>query len=76
MDTSFLWFLFFALITAASLAGIIVSVKKLLDIKKGAPGSRAPWILLIILCGLYLLLLAAAIVFIFVLIASIAVNGM
>ena len=76
MDTSFLWFLFFALITAASLAGIIVSGKKLLDIKKGAPGSRAPWILLIILCGLYLLLLAAAIVFIFIIAASIAVNGM
>ena len=56
--------------------GIFISIRKLHLIKKGAEGDRTPWILLIVVCSLYLLFFIAGVVFIFILMASIAVNGM
>ncbi|MBO4533479.1 MAG: hypothetical protein J5726_07260 [Treponema sp.] len=64
------------ILAVASLCGIIVSAKKLHDIKKGAAGNRAPWILLLVVCSLYIGLFIAGIIFIFILMASIVINGM
>ena len=63
-------------LTAASIGGIGFSSRKLYKIKNGEQGNRAPWILLIVLCSLYLAFIAAALVFLFILAASITVNGM
>ena len=63
-------------LTAASVGGIIVSGIKLRKSKKGEQGNRALWIFLIVLCSLYLALIAAAIVFIILLMVSVTVNGM
>ena len=53
-----------------------ISINKLRKIKKGAEGSRVPWIILLVVCGIYVAFVIAAIVFLFILSASIAVNGM
>lgn len=63
-------------LAVASLFGIIVSARKLHDIKKGAAGHRESWILLLVVCSLYVGLFIAGIVFIFILMASIVINGM
>ena len=64
------------LLTAGSIGGIGISINKLRKIKKGAEGSRVPWIILLVVCCIYVAFVIAAIVFLFILSASIAVNGM
>lgn len=64
------------LLTAASFGGICISIIKLRKIKEGAEGSRVPWIILLVVCGIYLAFVIAAIVFLFILAASLAINGM
>lgn len=64
------------LLTAGSIGGIGISIYKLRKIKKGAEGSRVPWIILLVVCGIYVAFVIATIVFLFMLSASIAVNGM
>ncbi len=76
MDINLLIFIAVILLTAASIGGIIISGIKLHKIKNSGQGNRAPWIFLIVLCSLYLALVAAAIVFIVILITSLVVNGM
>ena len=64
------------LLTAASFGGICISIIKLRKIKEGAEGARVPWIILLVVCGIYLAFVIAAIVFLFILAASLAINGM
>ena len=64
------------LLTAGSISGIGISINKLRKIKKGSEGSRVPWIILLVISCIYVAFVIAAIVFLFILSASIAVNGM
>ena len=64
------------LLTSASFGGICISIIKLRKIKEGAKGARVPWIILLVVCGIYLAFVIAAIVFLFILAASLAINGM
>lgn len=76
MDVNAIFFLIVTLLAAASVGGIVTSIVKLHRIKKGAQGSRAPWIVLLVVCGIYILFIIAAIIFLFMIMVSIAVNGM
>ena len=75
MDIIWIYFII-SLLTAASGIGIIVSAIKLHKIKKGAQGRRAPWIILIIICSLYMGLIAVGLIYIIMLMINIIVVGM
>jgi len=64
------------ILAAASIAGIIVSAIKLRGLKEAVEGKRAPWIILIVLCSIYLALFIAGIIFLIMIMVSITVNGM
>lgn len=73
---SMIFVILFFLILIGSIVGIIVGAVKLHKIPKDQREKRTVWLALVIICGVFLGLLIAALVFVFIIISNAVINGM